>query len=94
MAAIAVANTVLESSNLTHPRVAELLAIVRRQIGHLVCLVDDLLDASSIMTGKITVQPYLIRLGDVIDGAMETVQPILTERICHHPLCQDRCRVI
>ena len=80
MAAIAVANTVLESLNLTHPRVAKLLAIVRRQIGHLVRLVDDLLDASRIMTGKIAVQTYLIRLSDVIDSAMETVQPLLTER--------------
>lgn len=80
MASIAIANTVMESLNLIHPSVARLLAITRRQVGHLVRLVDDLLDASRISTGKISLQTRMILLSEVIESAMETAQPSLTER--------------
>ncbi|HEY0489953.1 MAG TPA: HAMP domain-containing sensor histidine kinase [Telluria sp.] len=80
MASIAIATTVLESLNLVHPSVARLLAITRRQVSHLVRLVDDLLDASRISTGKISLQTRMILLSEVIDSAMETAQPSLVER--------------
>ncbi|NML63530.1 HAMP domain-containing histidine kinase [Massilia sp. RP-1-19] len=80
MASIAIANTVMESLNLAHPSVARLLAITRRQISHLVRLVDDLLDASRISTGKISLQTHMILLNEVIDSAMETAQPSLANR--------------
>ena len=80
MASIAIATTVLESLNLVHPSVARLLGITRRQVSHLVRLVDDLLDASRISTGKISLQTRMILLSEVIDSAMETAQPSLVQR--------------
>lgn len=80
MASIAIANTVLESLNLVHPSVAKLLAITRRQVSHLVRLVDDLLDASRISTGKISLQTQMILLGEVIESAIETAQSSLVKR--------------
>lgn len=80
MASIAIANSVLESLNLNHPRVSKLLAITRRQANHLVRLVDDLLDASRISTGKISLQTRMIPLDEVIDSAMETAQPFFAQR--------------
>ena len=80
MASIAIANSVLESLNLNHPRVSKLLAITRRQANHLVRLVDDLLDASRISTGKISLQTRMIPLNEVIDSAMETAQPFFAKR--------------
>lgn len=80
MAAIAIANNVMESLNLMHPSAARLLAITRRQINHLVRLVDDLLDASRISTGKISLQTRLILLNEVIDSAVESVQPLLDQK--------------
>lgn len=80
MASIAIANTVLESLNLVHPSVGKLLAITKRQVSHLVRLVDDLLDASRISTGKISLQTRLIALSEVLDSAVETTQPSLTDR--------------
>lgn len=80
MASIAIANTVMESLNLVHPSVARLLGITRRQISHLVRLVDDLLDASRISTGKISLQTRMILLSEVIDSAMETAQPSMAKR--------------
>ncbi|MFC0132990.1 sensor histidine kinase [Massilia eurypsychrophila] len=80
MASIAVANTVMESLHLTHPSVGKLLAITRRQVAHLVRLVDDLLDASRVQTGKISLQTRLVLLNDVLDSALETALPALAKR--------------
>ena len=80
MASIAIANSVLESLNLAHPRVSKLLAITRRQANHLVRLVDDLLDASRISTGKISLQTRIIPLNEVIDSALETAQPFFAKK--------------
>ncbi|MGJ9419075.1 sensor histidine kinase [Massilia sp. CMS3.1] len=80
MASIAIANSVLESLNLNHPRVSKLLAITRRQANHLVRLIDDLLDASRISTGKISLQTRMIPLNEVIDSAIETAQPFFAKR--------------
>lgn len=87
MASIAIANAVMENLNLVHPKVANLLAITRRQVSHLVRLVDDLLDASRISTGKISLQTRLILLSEVIDSAMETAEPSLGAR--NHPVHVD-----
>ena len=80
MASIAVANTIMSNMSTGNARMAKLVAIVGRQAAHLLRLVDDLLDASRISTGKISLQTRLIRLGDVIDGAVEAAQPFLTQR--------------
>jgi signal transduction histidine kinase len=78
-AAIAIANSVIESMNLENPRLGKLLSITRRQASHLVRLVDDLLDASRISTGKISLQMHRISLREAIDCALETIQPLLTK---------------
>jgi signal transduction histidine kinase len=80
MAAIAIANSVIESMNLDNPRLGKMLSITRRQANHLVRLVDDLLDASRISTGKISLQMNRILLGEVIDCAIETIEPLLTKQ--------------
>lgn len=76
-AAIAIANSVIESMNLDNPRLGKMLSITRRQANHLVRLVDDLLDASRISTGKISLQMQRTSLREVVDCAIETIQPLL-----------------
>ncbi len=80
MASIAVANTVMSTLEIAHPRLPKLLGIVRRQSGHLVRLVDDLLDASRIATGKMSLQMRALKLGEVIDSALEIAQPAMAAR--------------
>lgn len=80
MAAVAIANSVIESMNLENPRLGKMLSITRRQASHLVRLVDDLLDASRISTGKISLQMNRILLDEVIDCAIETIEPLLTKQ--------------
>ena len=80
MASIAVANSVIGMLEIEHPRLPKLLGIVERQSAHLVRLVDDLLDASRIATGKISLQVSTLDLHDVIDSALDIAQPALTAR--------------
>jgi signal transduction histidine kinase len=57
--------------------------IVERQVGHLVRLVDDLLDVSRITRGKILLDRHLVEASQVVAKAVEQASPML-ERYQHH----------
>jgi PAS domain S-box-containing protein len=48
-----------------------------RQVHHLVRLVDDLLDVSRVMRGKIELRKERVELASVVARAVETVQPLV-----------------
>jgi signal transduction histidine kinase len=52
-------------------------AMLERQVGQMVRLIDDLLDVSRITTGKLRVQPQRTTLGAVIEAAVEISRPAL-----------------
>jgi signal transduction histidine kinase/ActR/RegA family two-component response regulator len=52
--------------------------VMDRQLDQLVHLIDDLMDASRIMRGQLTLQRSRVDLGSIIDAAVETAQPQLT----------------
>jgi signal transduction histidine kinase/CheY-like chemotaxis protein len=54
--------------------------MTERQVLHLVRLVDDLLDVSRIMRGRIELRKEPVELADVIARAVETAQPVLDAR--------------
>ena len=56
---------------------AEVLEMMRRQVTHLVRLVDDLLDVSRITRGKIELRKERVDLAHVITQAMETSRPLI-----------------
>ncbi len=58
--------------------------VMDRQLDHLVRLVNDLLDVSRIVQGKLTLQTTLVDLAKVITQAVETSQPLIDSR--HHTL--------
>jgi signal transduction histidine kinase/ActR/RegA family two-component response regulator len=58
--------------------------VMRRQVQHLVRLVDDLLDVSRITRGKVELRQQVVELRDVVAAALETVQPLIEEK--HHEL--------
>ena len=58
--------------------VHELTGVMQRQVSHLVRLVDDLLDVSRIINGKITIRQEPIELKTAITRAVEEVQPVVT----------------
>jgi CheY-like chemotaxis protein len=55
-------------------------AILERQLGDLKHLVDDLLEVSRITTGRIRLRRELVPLIDIVEGALQTVRPIMENR--------------
>ena len=62
-------------------------AMMERQLRQMVRLVDDLLDVSRVSRGKIELRREEIELATVLRNAIETSQPLITER--HHVLEAD-----
>ena len=58
--------------------------MMERQIGHMVRLVDDLLEVSRITRGKIELRRDRTALADIVRTAVETVRPLL--ETCGHEL--------
>jgi signal transduction histidine kinase/ActR/RegA family two-component response regulator len=56
------------------PRV---LSMMERQLGHMVRLIDDLLDVSRISRGMVTLKRARVELSTVIDSAVETSRPLI-----------------
>jgi signal transduction histidine kinase/CheY-like chemotaxis protein len=63
-------------------------AMMSRHAKHLVRLVDDLLDVARVTQGKIALQQAPCDLLPIIDEAVETARPLLTER--RHRLSVER----
>lgn len=61
--------------------------MMQRQFGHLVRLVDDLLDVSRIARGKIELRPERSTLGAVLERAVEAARPLIDSR--KHELILD-----
>jgi CheY-like chemotaxis protein len=57
--------------------VDEACGVLRRQVDQMVRLIDDLLDVSRISCGKMPLRKEPVALGTVIDGAVETVRPLI-----------------
>ncbi len=56
------------------------IASADRQVAHMTRLVDDLLDVSRITRGKVELKPILVALTDVVEGAVQACEPIVTQR--------------
>jgi CheY-like chemotaxis protein len=54
--------------------------VIRRQVDHLVRLVDDLLDVSRITHGRIELEPVAVEISDVVADAIEAASPLIEER--------------
>lgn len=59
----------------------DILGTIQRQVEHMVRLVDDLLDVSRIMRGRIELRYELAELEAIVQRAIDTVRP-LVERHC------------
>jgi signal transduction histidine kinase len=61
--------------------------VIERQVQHLVCLIDDLLDVSRITRGMITLQRERVLIDAVVARAVETARPLIDSR--RHELTLD-----
>jgi PAS domain S-box-containing protein len=68
---------ILKMPRLDAETVARSRDMMERQVQHLVRLVDDLLDVSRVMRGKIELRRECVELASIVAGAVETVQPLI-----------------
>ena len=59
------------------PTTARILDMMNRQVGHMVRLIDDLLDVARISTGKIELKRERVLLSTVLDSALDTSRPLI-----------------
>ncbi len=62
------------------PLLRQALVVIERQVGHLKRLIDDLLDASRITSGRVHLQEARVAPNDVMEHAVQTVRPLLDQR--------------
>lgn len=71
---------IMRRKSIQDPQLSWSRDVIERQLKHLTRLVDDLLDVSRITRGKINVTQGDIELTTIVSRAIETVQPMLTEK--------------
>ena len=77
---ISMSSMLLERTANASPQILNFSKVIRRQVDHMASLLDDLLDAARISSGKITLNLEPLSLSGTIDQALETVLPRMRER--------------
>jgi signal transduction histidine kinase len=80
LAPIGMAATLLARTPDVTPQMLGFAQVIGRQVAHMTHLLDDLLDASRISSGKITLSPEPVLLSEVLEQALETIGPRIRER--------------
>jgi signal transduction histidine kinase/ActR/RegA family two-component response regulator len=80
LAPISMAAALLERIPDASPQLHNLTRVIGRQVDHMAHLLNDLLDAARISSGKITLSIKPVLLSEVIEQAVETIQPRIGER--------------
>jgi PAS domain S-box-containing protein len=77
LAPIRTAVQILKARGAADQDVARLHAVLERQVQHLVRMVDDLLDVSRVLRGKVELRSEVVVLADVLNSAVETSRPLI-----------------
>ena len=80
LAPISMAASLLAGVPGANAQLAKLSQVIGRQVDHMARLLDDLLDAARISSGKIKLSIEPLALADLLRHAVETVQPRIAER--------------
>jgi CheY-like chemotaxis protein/two-component sensor histidine kinase len=67
-------------SRSSSPDTAELIAMIDRQVDHMVRLIEDLLDINRVTTGGLLLKREVLVLGKVIAGAIEISAPLIDQK--------------
>ena len=82
LAAAGAAAELLQQPEGAKPRAAYLGQVIRRQIGHMSRLVEDLIDVSRIAEGLVVLDQEALNLHEIVDAALEQVLPMFKAK--HH----------
>ena len=87
LAPIAMAADLLKNASESHPELTHIHQVIARQVGSMKRLLEDLLDASRVSSGKVTLRKSALMLSDIVQAAVEISQPLLDKN--HQPLTVD-----
>jgi two-component system, sensor histidine kinase len=87
LAPIAMAAGMLEKVSAAHPKLPYIQQVIARQVTHITRLLEDLLDASRVTSGKINLRNTQLHLHDIVRSAVEISQPSLDKK--RQPLTLD-----
>lgn len=80
IAPISNAASLLEKISSAHPVLPQIQGVISRQVEHMAHLIDDLLDASRITSGKVVLQKSNITINEIIQRSVELVKPSIERR--------------
>ncbi|MBI3860425.1 MAG: PAS domain S-box protein [Planctomycetia bacterium] len=80
LAPILSAVQLLQLQTVASPVQKKARSIIERQVGQLTHLVDDLMEVSRAITGKIELRSARVALGSIVERAVETSRPPIDER--------------
>jgi PAS domain S-box-containing protein len=83
LAPISAAAEILQRARHDEQQVKQTCQIIKRQVGHMTSLVNDLLDVSRVTTGMVTIDSQLLEVKDIIADSVEQVRPLLEEHKHH-----------
>ncbi|MDM0032120.1 HAMP domain-containing sensor histidine kinase [Variovorax sp. J22P271] len=83
LAPIRSAVALLERIDTVDPRLATIREVVRRQVEHMARLMDDLLDASRVTSGKVTLLRRTVKVSELVDQAVEMYRALIDEQHQH-----------
>jgi PAS domain S-box-containing protein len=81
--------SILRNSGRTDADLEEAIEVIDRNARAQTQIIDDLLDMSRIISGKVRLDVHPVDLGDVVKAALETVQPAIQSRGIHLQLVLD-----
>lgn len=83
LAPIRSAVVLMERIDTIDPRLTTIREVVRRQVEHMARLLDDLLDASRVTSGKVTLQRRTIKVSEFVDQAVEMYRGLIDSQRQH-----------
>jgi signal transduction histidine kinase len=96
LAPISMAAQILKIGPSNPARLQQTCQIIERQVSHMTCLLDDLLDVSRVTGGQVTLALELHDMRQVVDHALEQARPLINARGHHltihlveQPACVD-----
>lgn len=80
LAPISAAAELLSLPGLDETRIRRSSEIIRRQIGHITSLLEDLMDVSRVTRGLVSMEKIVLDVKNVVAVAVEQVKPLMEER--------------
>lgn len=74
------AASLLEKVTSAHPLLPKIQGVISRQVAHMARLIDDLLDASRITSGKVSLEKSRITVNDILNRSLEVVRSTIDQR--------------